>query len=212
MSLEGKFDNLSADVHEMKDILLRSMSAQSSRQKSLPPLRFKNPPMRVRDAKKTDLQVSIRIYCHLPTNNLQQRTVRAVMNACMGIKRDKDICEITGLPTNDDVDDYDDDPLNAPIQPSLDPMRPSFFSIHSEWNEKLWELLETDSLEDTGYDSAGMKQVFFKRLVQLARIIRESHQRNDETEEQFEERQTGRVAEERKRRQRMHTRRTTVRL
>ena len=30
MSLEGKFDNLSADVHEMKDILLRSISAQSS--------------------------------------------------------------------------------------------------------------------------------------------------------------------------------------
>lgn len=61
MSLEGKFDNLSADVHEMKDILLRSISAQSSRQKSLSPLRFKEPPMRVRDAKKTDLQVGI--YC-----------------------------------------------------------------------------------------------------------------------------------------------------
>ena len=45
-SLEGKFDNLSSDVHEMKDILLHSISVQSQ-QKSLPPLRFKDPPARV---------------------------------------------------------------------------------------------------------------------------------------------------------------------
>ncbi|KAF8735554.1 hypothetical protein AX14_001874 [Amanita brunnescens Koide BX004] len=143
-SLEGKFDNLSSDVREMKDILLHSISVQSQ-QKSLPPLRFKDPPARVRGTEKTDLQ----------------RTVRAAMNACMGIKQDKDICKVADLPTVDDVDDYNNDPHNAAIKPSLDPMRPSFFSIRSEWNERLWKLLETDSLHDTGFDSAGMKQAFF---------------------------------------------------
>ena len=132
------------------------------------------------------------------------------MNACMGIKQDKDICKVADLPTVDDVDDYDNDPRNAAIKPSLDPMRPSFFSIRSEWNERLWKLLETDSLHDTGFDSAGMKQAFFNRLVRLARTLRESHQRNDETEVQFEERQTGHIAEQRKGWQRAHTRRKTV--
>lgn len=50
----------------MKDILLRSNSVNQNGRRpqvppdsSLPPLRFKDSPARVRDAEKTDLQVSI---------------------------------------------------------------------------------------------------------------------------------------------------------
>ena len=55
------------------------------------------------------------------------------------------ICDIRDLPTEDVVNEYDDDPVNAAIQPTLDPMRPAFVDIRSEWNEKLWQLLETNT-------------------------------------------------------------------
>lgn len=128
----------------------------------------------------------------------------------MGIKKDKDICQIADWPTQTDVDTYHGDSLNAPIQPTLEPMRPALTSIHSAWNEKLWELLETDYLQDTGYSNAEMIAVFFNRLAQLSRTLRESRPREHETEAQFEERQTGRVAKNRQRRQRANTRRATV--
>lgn len=132
------------------------------------------------------------------------------MNACIEIKKDKDICEVQDLPTADIIEDYDIDPENAPIQPTLDPMRPALVRIRSGWNEQLWELLEAEMLEDTGFNSGEMKNAFFNRLTRLARVIRESRQRANETQEQFEERRTGHIAEKQRGRQRAHTRRATV--
>jgi hypothetical protein len=68
--------------------------------------------------------------------------------------------------------------------------------------------LETEEFWDTGYDSVEMRKAFFNRLSQLARTIRDSRPRENETQEQFEERCTGNSA---RKRQRAHTRRSTVR-
>lgn len=141
-------------------------------------------------------------------NALPQKTVRGVMNSYIGIRHDKDICQIEDLPTQRIIDAYDDDPCNAIVKPTLDPMRPALTKIRSEWNETLWELLETEELRETGFDSIEMRSAFFNRLSQLARTIRDLRRRDNETQAQFEERRTGNAA---KRRQRAHTRRSTVR-
>jgi hypothetical protein len=125
------------------------------------------------------------------------------MNLYIGIKHDRDIYQIDDLPTQFAIDAYDDDPCNAVVKPSLDPMRPALTSIRSEWNEKLWELLETEELRDTGYDSVEMRKAFFNRLSQLAQTIRDSRRRENETQEQFEEHCMGNAA---KKRQRAHIR------
>ncbi|KAK2465174.1 hypothetical protein APHAL10511_002805 [Amanita phalloides] len=197
-SLENKFDTLSSDIHGLREVLLSNASDNRNYHRRqvapLPPLRFKDAPVRVCNAGKTELQ----------------KTVRVAMNLCIGIKKDKSICEVEDLPAINIVDDYDDDPDHAAIKPTLDPMRPAFVRIHSEWNEKLWHLLETEMLQNLDYNSAMMKNAFFNRLTRLGRIIRESRQRTNETEAQFEDRTTGCIVEKRRRRQRAHTRRGTL--
>ena len=160
--------------------------------------------------KRTSRSVLVPLRLARCNQSLQKKTVRVAMNVCIGIKQDKDICELQDLPTEDAVEDYDNDPENAPIQPTLDPMRPALVRIRSEWNEQLWQLLEADMLEDTGFDSAEMKNAFLSRLTRLARVVRESRRRVNETQEQFEGRRTGH-AENQRMRQRAHTRRATVR-
>jgi hypothetical protein len=75
------------------------------------------------------------------------------------------------LPTQFAIDAYDDDPCNVVVKPSLDPMRPALTSIRSEWNEKLWELLETEELRDTGYNSVKMRKEHRSNLRSIVTLI-----------------------------------------
>lgn len=141
-----------------------------------------------------------------------QRIVRTAMNNVMGMKHDKDIVAAE-LASAEEVEEYEFEEDDAPVQPTLDPMRPFLPRPESSWNKQLWILLVAEFFQIDEFDAntiGKMGAMFHDRLKRLHRLHKLSVPQDGENYEDFVEHREQKARNTR-RRQRAHTRRGTVR-
>lgn len=134
------------------------------------------------------------------------------MNNAMGIKQDKDIITAQ-LASAEEAEEYEVEEDDAPAQPTLDPMRPFLPRAESSWNKQLWSLLVAYLSRMHEFDLCTLEEMetaFYHRLKCLHRLHKSSAPSGQEDYEEFEE-QREQTARNTRQRQRVHTRRGTVR-
>lgn len=96
------------------------------------------------------------------------------MNDAMGMTKDKDIACIA-LASAEDAEQYEIEEDDAPVQPTLDPMRPFLPKPSSTWNQKLWCLLAASIAEQHEFDGPTWKEMekaFYERLKRLNALLK----------------------------------------
>lgn len=96
------------------------------------------------------------------------------MNGAMGMTKDKDIVSLA-LASAEDAQEYEKKEDDAPVQPTLDPMRPFLPKPSSTWNKKLWCLLAASIAKQHKFDGPTWKEMekaFYERLKRLNALLK----------------------------------------
>lgn len=96
------------------------------------------------------------------------------MNDVMGMKKDKDIA-IIELASIKEAEEYEIETDDAPVQPTLHPMRPFLPKPSSPWNKKIWYLLAENIAKKHEFDEPTWKEMekaFYDRLKRLNSLLK----------------------------------------